>query len=128
MDFAGLTRHIRRIIKIENILSDDIVLEELGRRMSEARLSRRMTQAQFAAQAGVAKRTVERLEDGASVQLANWIRCLRALNKLEGMERLLPETPPNPIGLLERHGSKPMRMRTKPPPDSKFDWAWGDDE
>ncbi|MBX9616261.1 MAG: helix-turn-helix domain-containing protein [Brevundimonas sp.] len=116
-------------MKITNLTTDDAVLEEFGRRMAEARLAKAMTQAQFALAAGVSKRTIERLEDGGSVQVANLVRCLRALGKLEGLDRLVPETPPNPIDLLERQGK--TRQRARPDADSGAGggapWTWGDE-
>ena len=116
-------------MKITNLTTDDAALEEFGRRMAETRLAQAMTQAQFALAAGVSKRTVERLEDGGSVQVANLIRCLRALGKLEGLERLLPETPPNPIDLLERHGKTRQRARrdTDDSGGAGAPWTWGDE-
>lgn len=115
-------------MKITNLTTDAAVLEEVGRRIAEARLARRTTQAQFAQTMGVSKRTIERLEDGAPTQLSNFIRCLRALGKLDGLERLLPETAPNPIGLLERRGAARQRARPKarPAPDAAR-WKWGED-
>lgn len=97
--------------------------------MAEVRLARQMTQAQFAKAAGVSKRTIERLEDGASTQFANLLRCLRALNRLDGLERLLPDTPTNPITLLERHGK--TRQRARPGAEavqaSTAPWTWDDE-
>ena len=52
---------------IRSSLSDGAVLEELGRRLEAIRLGRNQTQAQLARQAGVSKRTIERLESGAVV-------------------------------------------------------------
>jgi transcriptional regulator with XRE-family HTH domain len=120
-------------MKITNSLSDDAVLEEVGRRMAATRIERHMTQAQLAEAAGVSKRTVERLEDGASTQLSNLIRCLRALDRLEGLERLLPEMPVNPIELLKRSGASRTRARSPkaaPPnaPTVSAGWSWGDEK
>jgi len=42
--------------------TDDSVLAELGGRLARIRLDRNLTQAQLAEQAGVSKRTIERLE------------------------------------------------------------------
>lgn len=116
-------------MKITNLTTDDAALAEFGRRMTEARLTQGKTQAQFAQSAGVSKRTIERLEDGGSVQVANLVRCLRALGKLEGLDRLVPETPPNPIDLLERQGK--TRQRARPDADSGAGggapWTWGDE-
>lgn len=117
-------------MKISSLITDDAALAELGRRIAEARLARQMTQAQFAQAAGVSKRTVERLEGGASTQSANLVRCLRALDKLDGLDRLLPQSPPNPIDLLERHGK--TRQRARPDPDEGAGagrpWTWGDEQ
>jgi transcriptional regulator with XRE-family HTH domain len=119
-------------MKFTNLLSNDAVTEEIGRRIAAARLERQMTQAQLAEAAGISKRTVERLEDGESTQLANLIRCLRALDKLEGLERLLPETPINPIEQLKGRRTPRQRARsskgggtseTAPP---VAPWTWGD--
>ena len=119
-------------MKFTNLLSDDAVTEEIGRRISAIRLERRMTQAQLAEAAGISKRTVERLEDGEPTQLGNLIRCLRALGKLEALERLLPETPISPIDHLKGHRTGRQRARpTKAggplegaPPAAA--WVWGD--
>ena len=117
-------------MKISSLTTDDAALAELGRRIAEARLARQMTQAQFAQAAGVSKRTVERLEGGASTPTANLVRCLRALDKLDGLDRLLPQSPPNPIDLLERHGK--TRQRARPDPDEGAGagrpWTWGDEQ
>jgi DNA-binding XRE family transcriptional regulator len=97
--------------------------------MAATRIERHMTQAQLAEAAGVSKRTVERLEDGASTQLGNLIRCLRALDRLEGIERLLPEMPVNPIELLKRSGASRMRARApKAAPATSAGWSWGDEK
>jgi len=115
-------------MKITNLTTDDAALVEFGRRIAEARLARQMTQARFAQAAGVSKRTIERLEDGASTQSGNLVRCLRALDKLEGLDRLLPETPANPIALLERHGKTRQRARPADTPEPATPWTWGDEQ
>jgi len=113
-------------MKFDNLLSDQAVLAELGLRLADARLARRMTQAQLAEAAGVSKRTVERLEDGGSTQLANLVRCLRALGRLEGLERLFPETPVNPVELIGR-GRRRQRTRAQKAAPSPVPWTWGDE-
>lgn len=81
-------------------------------RLTAARIDRELTQAQFAEAAGVSKRTVERLEDGQPTQLGNLIRRLRALDMLEGLERLLPEMPAHPVELLKSHRGQRSRVRS----------------
>ena len=51
-------------MKIETAFSDQAILQELGARIANTRLERNLTQADLAKEAGVSKRTVERLESG----------------------------------------------------------------
>ena len=51
-------------MKIAKQASDEAILSELGGRLTRVRLEQNLTQAQLAEQAGVSKRTVERLEAG----------------------------------------------------------------
>ncbi|KJS03947.1 MAG: DNA-binding protein [Gammaproteobacteria bacterium BRH_c0] len=113
-------------MKISDLNTDTAILAELGQRIARARIDRQMTQAQLAKAAGVSKSTVERLENGASVQLTNLIRCLRALDKTANLESLLPDTPTNPITLLERQGKAPQRARPAKPAPAK-PWRWDDE-
>ncbi len=119
-------------MKFEALLSDDAVLAEMGQRLTAARLEQRLTQAQLAQAAGVSKRTVERLEDGASAQVTNLVRCLRALGRLEGLERLLPETPVNPLDLLSQAKARRTRVRGSRSPGvaepGGAAWVWGDEK
>ena len=117
---------------ITSLLSDEAVIGEMGRRLAAARVARRLTHAQLAKAAGVSKRTVERLEDGASTQMTNLIRCLRALDLLPGLERLLPQTPVNPLTLLKT-GAAPSRVRhAQAGPglgeSETTPWTWGDEK
>ena len=116
-------------MKIDNLLADDAVLAELGQRVTEARLAVNLTQAGLAEAAGVSKRTVERLEAGDGAQLLNLVRCLRALGKMDGLERLVPELPRSPIDLLERR-AEASRARARPDrkPASSAPWTWGDEQ
>lgn len=114
-------------MKFTNALTDQATQAELGARAARARLERGWTQAQLAEAAGVSKATVERLENGASTQLHNLLRCLRALDKLENLEGLLPESAPGPIDLLARRGR--VRQRARPgklPPPPPAPWSWGE--
>ena len=51
---------------IESLLTDEAILEEIGRRLARRRVDLGCTQADLAEQSGVAKRTVERIEAGRS--------------------------------------------------------------
>lgn len=104
--------------------TDESVLAELGARLSSERLSRNLTQAELAHDAGVSKRTVERIEAGQSAQLTSFIRILRALHLLSGLEQLLPPPQPGPMDLLRRRGKTPQRASGGSAlPDEPWTWA-----
>lgn len=116
-------------MKIDKQATDDAVLAELGGRLARIRLERNLTQAQVAGQAGVSKRTVERLEAGVvATQLSVFIRVCRVFGVLERFEALLPEPVPSPVVQLKLHGRQRRRasiVKTKKTPAKK--WQWGDE-
>jgi transcriptional regulator with XRE-family HTH domain len=109
--------------------SDGAVLEELGRRLEAIRLGRNQTQAQLARQAGVSKRTIERLESGAvAVQLSGFVRVCRALDLLDRLDAFVPEPLVSPIALLKLRGRNRRRASGKPAPGpAPKAWTWGDE-
>ena len=106
--------------------TDEAILAELGARLSSVRLSRDLTQAQLAQDAGVSKRTVERIEAGQSAQLTSFIRILRTLQLLDGLELLLPPPQPGPMDLLRRAGKRPQRA-TGRSGSSGEPWTWAEE-
>ncbi len=113
--------------KIEEYSSDEAVLTELGSRLGAMRLARNMTQAQLAREAGVSKRTLERIEAGQSAQITSFVRVLRALKVLERLELLLPPPQPSPMELLRHSGKLPQRASGSHNPPGR-PWQWGEDE
>lgn len=121
-------------MKIINHATDEILLRELGARLAQTRLEKNLTQAQLAIQAGISKRTVERLEAGrAGTQLSAFIRVCRVLELIERLEILVPETAPSPMTQLKLGGRKRRRASatTAPgavnePAPSAGTWTWGD--
>ncbi len=109
-------------------ISDDAVLAVIGERMARRRLTRQMTQAELADEAGVSKRTIERIEAGASAQTLNLIRVMRALDLLQGLDRLLPNAEPSPMDLLKLKGKIRKRVTHRRSVDRAGEkWEWGDD-
>jgi len=86
-------------MKITKQATDEAILGELGGRLAKIRLDRNLTQAQLATQAGVSKRTVERLEAGTvGTQLSGFTRvagCDRAFRSA------CPGTGPQPGRTIE---------------------------
>jgi transcriptional regulator with XRE-family HTH domain len=115
-------------MKIATTLTNEAILQELGERLAGARLERNLTQAALAEEAGVAKRTVERLESGqAATQLSGFVRVCRALGLLERLDALVPEGTASPIAQLKLQGRKRQRATgRKASAAAAKKWTWGD--
>ena len=128
LDLTTIIRHNRRIMEITDGLSDETLIKELGKRMQALRLARNLTQAQLAKEAGISRRTVERIESGAgSAQLSIFLRICRVLGLIERLELLLPPSEPGPIELLKRKPLHRKRARRAAEPD-RTKWSWGETE
>ena len=117
-------------MRIEGKLTDQAVLEELGRRLTQARLDRNQTQEDFAKAAGLSKRTIERMEAGHSVQVSNLVRAMRALHLAQNIDALLPAAEgPSPLEQLKHKGRE--RKRASSPKGTsvasgKSEWTWAE--
>ncbi len=115
-------------MNISKLLTDDAILAEIGKRIARYRLDHQLTQADVAEQAGVSKRTVERIEAGASAQMSSIIRILRVLDLLQGLDRLIPAPGPRPMDLLKLKGKVRQRATSnRSPKRSGKKWSWGDE-
>ena len=114
-------------MKITKQATDAAILGELGGRLAQVRLDRNLTQAQLAEQAGISKRTVERLESGSvATQLSGFIRVCRVLDLAERFDLLVPEPVPSPVEQLKLRGRRRQRASAKgSSPASAKKWQWG---
>lgn len=115
-------------MKITAELGDEVVLAAVGQRLAQRRLACNWTQARLAGEAGVSKRTIERLESGGSVQSANLVRVLRVLGLLQGLDAWLPDAAPGPMRLLRDHGRSRKRASTRSGRATAAQpWQWDED-
>lgn len=116
-------------MNISKLLTDDSIFAEIGKRIARCRLDRQLTQADLAEQAGVSKRTVERIEaGGSSAQMLTVIRILRVLDLFQGLDQLVPESGPRPMDLLKLKGKARQRASSGRRPDrANKKWSWADD-
>ncbi len=118
-------------MKISKLFADDAILAEIGERVARCRLDLQLTQADVAEQAGVAKRTVERIEAGASAQMSSMIRVFRVLDLLPGLDSMIPEAEPRPMDLLKRKGKVRQRASSRHRParsnQASEPWSWDDE-
>ena len=80
------------------------ILAELGARVRRERLNQNRKMSTIAAHAGVSTLVLNRLENGKGCTLANLIRVLRALGRLEQLDLFLPEPEISPIQLAKLKG------------------------
>ncbi len=117
-------------MNITGQLSDDAILRELGSRLAAVRLSRNQTQAALAEEAGVSKRTVERLESGeVAARLSGLVRVLRALDLADRLDALAPPPTVSPVEQLKLAGRRRRRasgQRSSAQPTVRK-WTWGDE-
>lgn len=117
-------------MRITSDLSDEAVLRELGSRLAAARLLRNQTQAALAEEAGVSKRTVERLEAGeVAARLSGLVRVIRALGMADRLDSLVPPPVASPVEQLKlagRHRQRASGLRG-PTRVTKRKWTWGDE-
>ena len=106
-------------------MTDDMLLRELGARLARMRLERNLTQAQLAMEAGISKRTVERIERGeAAAQLSGFLRLCRALELIERIDSLFLPSPVEQLrlrGKVRRRASTPRGAVEEAKP-----WTWGE--
>lgn len=122
-------------------LTDEAVLAELGLRLERRRIDAALTQAALAREAGIAKRTLERIESGSGCELATLVRVLRVLQLVDELDALVPEPVASPVALLEMQGRQRRRVRSAPggrkgvrrqaakegePAPSGSSWNWGE--
>ncbi|MCC5863918.1 MAG: helix-turn-helix domain-containing protein [Wenzhouxiangella sp.] len=116
------------IKSISDQLTDDAVLAELGERLAARRLELQLTQAAVAEQAGIGKRTLERIEAGQTSQLVSLIRVLRVLDALPGLDGLLPTVGTRPMDLLKRKGKRRQRASSQRAAEAASKpWRWDDE-
>jgi transcriptional regulator with XRE-family HTH domain len=113
-------------MKLTKILSDGALLAEIGERIASRRIEFQLTQAQLADQAGVAKRTVERFENGVSTQMSSAIRIFRVLDLIPQLDRMIPEITPTPMDLLKRNVKVRKRASSPHSDENPEPWSWDD--
>jgi transcriptional regulator with XRE-family HTH domain len=116
-------------MEISKLLSDEAILAELGERIARSRIDLQLTQAEVAEQAGISKRTLERIESGASAQMSSMVRILRVLELLPRLEQMFPESGPTPMELLRHKGKARQRASSRgkeQQPDEA--WTWDDEQ
>jgi transcriptional regulator with XRE-family HTH domain len=110
------------------IATGDQIEAALCKRLESIRLSRNITQAQLAEEAGVSPRTIGRLEKGQGVSMDTFIRIMMALNIQQNLEALLPDPSVRPIERIVMGAAERKRARPTKSIDELPTWSWGNGE
>jgi transcriptional regulator with XRE-family HTH domain len=92
-------------------LSNNAIIEEVGKRLKKYRFQRKFTQKELADQAGISVFSVTQIERGKAVTLPVFLSVLRVLRLLDNFELLIPEIGISPIELLKLKGKTPKRIK-----------------
>jgi len=100
---------------------------KIGERLSRLRLSRNVTQAILAEQAGIGVRTLRRLESGEPSTLDTFLRVASALDLEGAIMAALPEGQIRPIERVSMKGERRQRARPTEKKSGQPTWKWGDE-
>jgi len=96
-----------------NSLSNAGIVLEIGNRLKNYRLKKKLSQRELAERAGISIFTVSQIEHGKSVSVVLLVSVLRVLRLLDHLELLLPEIGLSPIEIMKLKGKVPKRIRSK---------------
>ena len=103
------------------------IAADLGATLARIRLANNITQQDLAKRAGVAVRTLRRMEAGEGGTLDSLIRLLQALRLGNHLQELLPDPGIRPVERLRLGGRE--RQRARPVPSSAHKpWTWDEEQ
>ena len=106
--------------------SSDAILKALFDRLEEIRLSRNISQAALASEAGVSRSTITRLARGENISVDSFVRIMQALGLTDNLAALLPNPTIRPVERVRMAGGERLRASSRKKASSE--WTWGDAE
>jgi transcriptional regulator with XRE-family HTH domain len=91
-------------------LTPEELAVEVGTRIRALRMDRNIEQDDLAQRAGVSTKALRRLELGRGSTLDTFLRALKGLEALDGLDALAPRPTINPLALLD-HPEPRIRVR-----------------
>jgi len=108
------------------LASSKAIVGDIGRQVADLRLARNISQKDSALQAGVSRRTIQRLESGETTSLDGFVRVLKALSIQQNLLVLIPDASIRPLDLADlQHKRQRARAKQQKAP-AKY-WQWGID-
>lgn len=107
------------------VASSDAVIKAMFERIEKIRLSRNVSQADLAKEAGVSRSTITRLADGQGISVDSFIRVMLALDLTDNLAALLPDPDVRPVDRVRLAGSE--RRRASGKRSAAEGWTWADE-
>lgn len=107
-----------------NIASSDAIIQALFERLEEIRLSRNVSQAALAEEAGVSRSTMTRIARGQGISMDSFVRVMQALGLADHLAALLPNPEVRPVERVRLDGAERRRASSKR--KTVGEWTWGD--
>ena len=101
------------------------IAAELCKRLEEIRLSKNISQADLAREAGVSRSTMTRIANGQSISLDSFIRVIKALGLADHLATLLPDPQVRPVEMVQQEGRQRRRASSKRKITEP--WSWSDE-
>ena len=102
--------HEKIIIMIDYFMTNDALLQYVGKQMRQMRINARLSQQQLAERAGVSRSTVTQVENGKGMKMESVVAMLRVLNKLEILNQFETEAMVSPLLIAQRAGKTPKHI------------------
>ena len=100
---------------------------EIGGRLARLRLTRNVTQQALARDAGIALRTLRRLETGQPCAMDSFLRIAVALGLGDDIADAVPSGDIRPIERVDARGSERRRARPAKDRARVATWSWGEE-
>ena len=107
------------------IASSDAVINALFQRIEQLRLSRNISQAALAKEAGVSRSTITRLASGENISVDSFVRVMQALGLADHLAALLPNPNVRPVERIRLEGAERRRASSKR--KAAGAWTWGNE-
>lgn len=90
-------------------LTENQILEELGKRLKSIRLNSNMSQKELGEIIGKGPDEISRIENGKPITMISFLRVLRALNILESIDNAIKSPGVSPIQMMDFESKKRKR-------------------
>ena len=113
-------------MKLSGYENNEYIIQTIGKRIQERRVSMNITQKEFAVRCGVSSSTLERIERGEDTKISNLLMVLRGLDLNANIDMLIPDIEPDYKAMYEM---KKLRKRASSKRKlNNASWVWEEDK